>query len=105
MSKKLKVRTLQLEKLPYGLYSWIVVLKQPSNNINYAFPNEEMVKPLIELLENSSSSKRWKFEYHLYNSRKVYTKILLTNAMDVALIKLCHAETIGKIYQIQLRTS
>jgi hypothetical protein len=68
-------------------------------------PNLEQIQPIRELLE-STAIGQWRIdEVTCYIQRdrdkaKVYTKIYLTEGMDVALIKLCYHEHLRKLYKI-----
>jgi hypothetical protein len=102
MSKKLKVRTLKRKKLPFGKYTWIVSIQQEDNWIRLREANGLKIAPIRQTLENAGTGS-WRFMYSRnYRNNKVYQRIYLTNAMDVAMIKLCTAELIRKIYKIEV---
>jgi hypothetical protein len=102
MSKKLKVRSLKLKKLPYGKYTWMIAIEQEDYWTRISEANGLKIAPIRRTLENAGTGL-WRFTYKLnYRKNRVYQKIYLTNPMDVAMIKLCTAELIRKIYKIEL---
>jgi hypothetical protein len=88
--------------LPYGKYTWIVSIEQENEWLRMREANGLKIAPIRRTLENAGTGL-WRFSYKLnYKRNKVYQKIYLTNSMDVAMIKLCTAELIRKIYKIEL---
>ncbi len=99
---RLKVRTLKLAKLPYGKYTWIVTIIQEDDYRSVRAANGDKIAPLRKILDNAGSGFS-RFQYIVnYRKNRVYTRVLLTHSMDVALLKLCHSELIGKIYKIDV---
>jgi hypothetical protein len=98
---KLKIRPLKLAKLPYGKYKWVITILQEDEYPTVRMPNGSKIAQLHKTLENSGTGL-WRFLYYLnFRKHRVYTKILLTQSMDVAMLKLCNAELLGKIYKIE----
>ena len=103
MAKKLRIRTLRLEKLPYGKYNFVAFIKQKSPNVKYSGPNGKYVTPIRDILSNSASGN-WRLGHALnYKKNKVYTKVYLTNKIDLALLKMCCPHLFYKIYEIKLK--
>jgi hypothetical protein len=102
MSKRLKIRELALNKLPYGKYNWIVTIQQDGEIGVMGDSNGLKILPLREILNNAGSGT-WRFGYiENWKKNKVYDKIYLTHSMDVAMLKLCHSDLIRKIYKIKI---
>lgn len=103
MSKRLKIRLLKLNNLPYGKYTWAVTLVHTKNNISRCLSNGTDIQPLKELLTDSAIGN-WRLIYQKnYKKNRIYTKIYLTHKIDVALLKLCYTDKLRKIYRIELK--
>jgi hypothetical protein len=102
MSKKLKVRTLVRKRPIRGKYSWVITLKRNNHRAKRAKGNGQEMQEIRQLLRNSAAGK-YRIE-HEQNRRgdRVYTRILLQQSMDVALLKLCHHEVMQDIYKLQI---
>lgn len=99
---KLSLKTLERNNLPYGKYQFIVHLKRHSHRVWRCTSNASDVEEMRGLLRNTHKG-RFKLLFELNSSRRrVYTTLYLTEAMDLAMVKLVHADKLHKIYKVKV---
>lgn len=100
---KLSLRTLVRNNLPYGKFTFLVLLKRETKRVYFADSNTGSIETMRDLLRTTCAG-HYRLDYSP-NSRKrrVYTELYLTNAMDLAMVKLVHADKLHKIYKIKVR--
>jgi hypothetical protein len=99
---KLTLRTLKRKNLAYGKFGFEVLLNREAKQTRYSDSNAAMVESMRDMLRTTCVG-----EYrlnHIKNTqgKRVYTKLFLTNAMDLAMIKLVHHDKLFKIYKIKI---
>lgn len=99
---RLSLRTLVRKKLPYGRFTYLVLLKRETRQTRYSDANTSMVESMRDMLRTTCVGQ-YRLDW-LPNTRKkrVYTELFLTNPMDLAMIKLVHGDKLHKIYKIKL---
>lgn len=99
---RLSIRTVERNKLPYGRFQFEITLVRKSPYARYSESNAGQIEAMRGIL-NDTCGGRYKFR-HIKNSmdKKVYTHLYMMNAMDVAMLKLVHADKLFKIYRIRL---
>jgi len=99
---RLSLKTLKLKKLPYGRFTYQVLLGRNIHNIVQCESNAGEIEKMRDLLRNTCVG-HYRLDYELnWRSKRVYTHLYLSNPMDLALIKLVHSDKIHKIYKIKL---
>jgi hypothetical protein len=99
---KLSLKTLELKKLPFGKFKFMVLLKRTAHQPYRSDSNAGPIEVMRSLLKTTC---RGDFKLiHESNSRKrrVYTKLYLMEPMDLAMLKLVHHEKLFKIYKIKV---
>jgi len=99
---KLSLKTLERNNLPYGKFSFMVLLKRTAHRPYIAGTNAGIVESMRDLLRNTCAGDYklvWEKNCH---DKRVYTELYLTNAMDLAMVKLVHGEKLHKIYKIKI---
>jgi len=100
---RLSIKTLRKKNLPYGRFTYQVLLARPARKIWHCESNAGDIEAMRDLLRDTCIDQyRLDFEPN-WKNRRVYTHLFLLNPMDLALIKLVHADKIHKIYQIKLQ--
>lgn len=101
MSKKLKIRTVKRNNLPYGKFNYILTLNLKNQRANTNRSNAHEMVDVRRLLRDACQD--YKMIYCLNGKRRrVYTTIYLINPMDVAMMKLVHQYKIRKIYKVEV---
>ena len=102
---KLSLKIVERKNLPYGRFKFIVLIKRETHQTWRCDSNAGLVEEMRGLL-NTTCKGRYKLK-HENNSRgrRVYTRLYLTEAMDLAMIKLVHADVLHKIYRVKLTLS
>lgn len=102
MSKKLKIRTLHRNNLPYGKFVYIVTIRRSHWRAKFSRENGKVIEEMRGMLKNTCQGP-FRID-HEENTRykRVYTHIYLVNPMDVAMLKLCHHTKMHKIYKVVL---
>lgn len=99
---RLSLKTLTLNKLPYGRFTFKVLLKRNINRIMHCDSNAGEIQQIRDLLRDTCVGQhRLKYETN-WNKKRVYTTLYLTNAMDLAMLKLVHHDKFYKIYKIKV---
>lgn len=99
---RLSPKKLKRKNLPYGKYTYMVTFRRTTHNTYHCANNIKEIEEIRRLLR-SASTGIFRFEYKKNRrKKKVYTHLLLTSAMDLALIKLVHSEKMHKIYKIEV---
>lgn len=101
MSKKLKIRTLKRNNLPFGKYRFVLKIERRHKHANRARPNAGEMVHLRQMLRDSGSDFRMEYDTN-YKGRRIYTSLYLVNPMDVAMVKLVHQSKLRKIYKIEV---
>lgn len=99
---RLSLKTLKRNNLPYGKYTFMVLLTREMIGISHCQSNASDIEKMRDLLRTTCKSAYrldWKPNY---SKRRVYTKLYLCNAMDLAMVKLVHADKLYKIYKIKV---
>lgn len=98
---KLTMRTLVRNNLPYGRFKYLVLIKRSSNAVWAARANTSEMELMRAMLRTTCvGGFRLKHDVNT-RGKRVYTHLYLTNPMDLAMIKLVHADKLYKIYQIK----
>lgn len=99
---RLSLRTLTLKKLPYGRFTFKVLLKRNTGQITHCASNAGEIQQIRDLLRDTCVGEhRLKFQTN-WSKKRVYTTLYLTNAMDLAMLKLVHHDKFHKIYKIKV---
>jgi CCR4-NOT transcriptional regulation complex NOT5 subunit len=101
MSKKLKVRTVKRNNLPYGKFNYILTLNLRNQRASSNRSNAHEMVDVRRLLKDTCKDFKMIFCLN-HKKRRVYTTIYLVNPMDVAMVKLVHQEKIRKIYKVEV---
>lgn len=98
---KLSLKTVRRKNLPYGKFSFVVCFKRDSHQVWHCPTNAGEIEPMRNLLRDGAiGSYKFLFETNR-REKRVYTHLYLTNAMDLALIKLVFSDKLHKIYKIE----
>ena len=100
---KLSLKTVERNNLPYGQFKFIVLLKREAHRTWRADSNAGAIEEMRGLLRTTCKGKFKLLHESNGRGRRVYTRLYLTEAMDLAMVKLVHAEKLFKIYKVKLR--
>jgi hypothetical protein len=98
-----KLRPLKRKNKPYGRFDYIVHLHRKSNIAKWSATNASEFEKIRELAASFQGEHRFRFVKN-HNNRRVYTHIYLSNAMDLAMLKLIFSDSIHKIYKVTVDT-
>jgi hypothetical protein len=100
MSKKLHLRSLRRKNLHKGRFKYVLCLKRSHWRVRNSISNRKEVVGIRTWLR-SACHGHYLLEQEKNRKREVvYTKLYLNRPMDLAMIKLTHAETLWRIYEI-----
>ena len=100
---KLSLKTLERKNLPYGKFKFIVLLKREAHRTWRSDSNAGAIEAMRGLLRTTCKGKFKLLYDNNSRGRRVYTELLLTEAMDLAMVKLVHSEKLHKIYKVKVR--
>ena len=101
---RLSLKTLTLKKLPHGRFTFKVLIKRNISRTMHCDSNAGEIQQMRTLLRDTCVGEH-RFKYHVnWNKKRVYTELYLTNAMDLAMLKLVHHDKFYKIYKIKVAT-
>jgi len=99
---KLSLKTLERKNLPYGKFKFMVLFKREAHRVWRCDSNAGLIEEMRGMLRTTCRGS-FKLVYEVNSrGRRVYTHLYLTEAMDLALIKLTHSEKMFKIYKIKV---
>ena len=99
---KLSIKTVERLKLPYGRFGFEILLCRSYCSAYQSASNAKQIEAMRVMLRETCGD-RFKLIHEVnYEKKRVYTKLLLTNAMDVAILKLVHADKMHRIYKIKI---
>lgn len=101
---RLSLKTLKLKSLPFGMFTFKVLLKRETNRLTHCDSNAGSIEQMRNMLRTTCLGSYRLRHKNNYRKKRVYTELLLTNAMDLAMIKLVHADKLHKIYKIKVDT-
>lgn len=104
MSKKLKIRTVKRNNLPFGKYNFILKIERKHKKADRARPNAGELVHLRQMLRDSGADFRMEYDTN-FRGRRIYTTLYLVNPMDVAMVKLVHQSKLRKIYKVEVVNS
>lgn len=99
---RLSLRTLVRKKLPYGKFTFLVLLKRETKHTRYSDANASMVEGMRDMLRTTCVGQYRLDWIKNTQGKRVYTELFLTNPMDLAMLKLVHGDKLHKIYKIKL---
>lgn len=99
---KLSLKTVERNNLPYGKYKFIVLIKRETHRTWRCSSNAGNIELMRGLLRTTCKGHFKLLHDNNSRGRRVYTKLYLTEAMDLAMIKLVHAEKLHKIYKVKV---
>ena len=100
---KLSLKTLERNKLPFGKFKFMVLLKRDIRRPTNARSNAGEIEELRDMLRSTCKGS-YKLVHELnYRKKRVYTHLYLTDAMDLAMLKLAHQSKLHKLYKITLK--
>ena len=99
---RLSLKTLKRKRLPYGKYTFMVLLAREARRVDHCDSNAGSIEKMRDLLRTTCVGE-YKLDYEMnWNKKRVYTHLYLQNSMDLAMLKLVHADKMHKIYKIKL---
>jgi hypothetical protein len=99
---RLSIKTLKRKNLVRGRYKFMVLLKRNNTRSHHATTNAGEIEDLRDMLRGSCRGK-FKLQWEVnWRGKRVYTHLYLTEAMDLALLKLVHASKMHKLYRIEV---
>ena len=99
---RLSLRTLKLKKLPYGRFTFKVLIKRNVSRVLHCESNAGSVQAMRDMLRTTCLGEYRLRHENNWGKKRVYTELYLTNAMDLAMLKLVHHDKFHKIYKIKL---
>jgi hypothetical protein len=99
---KLSLKTLDRKHLPYGKFKFIVLLKRESRRMWRCDSNAGQIEQMRGLLRTTCKGKFKLVHDENHRGRRVYTHLYLTEPMDLAMVKLVHADQLHKIYKVNV---
>ena len=100
---KLSLKTVERNNLPYGRFKFIVLLKREAHRTYRSDSNAGQVEQMRGLLRTTCKGPFKLLHENNSRGRRVYTQLFLTEAMDLAMVKLVHAEKLHKIYKVVVK--
>lgn len=104
MAQKKSIRTIQVRRLPKGIFRWKVKVAGVNiRNIRHLTSNKQHFDAVKETLRGSSKGAV-RFEESInYRGHELVTAILFEDKTDLMLLKLVHDDVIGSIYELKLQ--
>jgi len=99
---RLSIKTVERTNLPFGRYKFMVLLGRSARRPINAISNAGEIEDMRNMLRTTCKGKYKLIHHDNYKGRRVYTRLYLTEAMDLAMIKLVHSEKLHKIYKIKV---
>jgi hypothetical protein len=99
---RLSLKTVERKNLPWGRFRYIVLLKREAHRVWRCPSNAGAVEGIRTLLRTTCVGGHKLVHEKNNKNRRVYTALYLTEAMDLALIKLTHADDLHKIYRVSV---
>ena len=97
---RLSLKTLKRKNLAYGKFKFRVDFVKPPHSRRYDESNAGDVEKIRKLLTVTGKGL-FRFTWRTNSKgRRIYTRLHLTEAMDLTLIKLVHPGLLFKIYRI-----
>ena len=94
---------MERNNLPFGLFKFIVLIKRDSHKPWHSNSNAGAIEELRALLRTTCKGK-FKLDHDKNSQNKrVYTRLYLCEAMDLAMVKLVHSDKLHKIYKVKVR--
>lgn len=100
---KLSLKTVERANLPYGKFKFMVLLKREAHHIWRSDSNAADIEEMRGFLRTTCRGHHKLVHEKNSRARRVYTRLYLTEAMDLAMLKLVHQDKLFKIYKIKLQ--
>ena len=97
---RLSLKPLKRKNLAYGKFKFQVDFVKPVRNGRCDESNASKIEKIRKLLEVTGKGQ-FRFNWRLnFKNKRVYTRLFLTESIDLTLVKLIHPGLLFKIYQI-----
>jgi len=99
---RLTLKTLERNNLPFGKFSFKVDLARETKRTYFSASNASQIEAMRDMLRTTCVGDHKLVWATNSKGKRVYLELYLTNSMDLAMLKLVHADKLFKIYKIKV---